>query len=349
MKVIHIESGLGNQMLSYCEYLAVKQANPNDECYIETIVFDIPECNDVICQWNGYELKNIFGIDAPNICTRFSDEQWSDIMESVRKSRFWEKNWNWPVYLCKAFAKEGLNLKNCRGNFEKDNEILLKKKRIKIFAPEKIKQSGAYEYIRHLYKKTSKKSAYANDADNLFLKSEEDCLNGQRLTFKLNDNQIERIDKEIRESFQFPELTDEKNIALSKQLKSCESVAIHARRGDMLSANGKYYKSGYFKRAVKHIKKNVKNPVFYFFCDPGSIEWCRENPKIFGLDFASDNVHFVDWNKGTESYRDMQLMSMCSHNIITNSTFGWWGAYFNTNPDKITISPEIEINTTYHC
>ena len=24
MKVIHIESGLGNQMLSYCEYLAMK-------------------------------------------------------------------------------------------------------------------------------------------------------------------------------------------------------------------------------------------------------------------------------------------------------------------------------------
>ena len=52
MKIIHIESGLGNQMLSYCEYLAIKKMNPDDDCFIETIVYDIPECNDVICQWN---------------------------------------------------------------------------------------------------------------------------------------------------------------------------------------------------------------------------------------------------------------------------------------------------------
>lgn len=67
MKVIHIESGLGNQMLSFCEYLAAQHANPYDKCYIETVIFDIPQCNDVICQWNGFELEKIFGINVPNI------------------------------------------------------------------------------------------------------------------------------------------------------------------------------------------------------------------------------------------------------------------------------------------
>ena len=62
-----------------------------------------------------------------------------------------------------------------------------------------------------------------------------------------------------------------------------------------------------------------------------------------------DKVLFVDWNTGEESFRDMQLMSHCKHGIITNSTFGWWGAYFIQNPEKITISPLAEINTTYHC
>ena len=66
MKVIHIESGLGNQMLSYCEYLALKKVNPDDDFYLETIIYDIPECNDVICQWNGYELERIFGIKEPS-------------------------------------------------------------------------------------------------------------------------------------------------------------------------------------------------------------------------------------------------------------------------------------------
>ena len=132
-------------------------------------------------------------------------------------------------------------------------------------------------------------------------------------------------------------------------LDGVNSIAIHARRGDMLGANGWCYKYGYFKRAVKHIRKHVENPVFVFFTDPGSIAWCKENAKVFGLDYSKDKVLFVDWNSGMESFRDMQLMAHCKHAIITNSTFGWWGAYFITNPDKITISPLVEMDTTHYC
>ena len=57
----------------------------------------------------------------------------------------------------------------------------------------------------------------------------------------------------------------------------------------------------------------------------------------------------MDWNKGEESYRDMQLISLCKHAIITNSSFGWWGAYLIGNKTKITVSPDITINTTHHC
>ena len=81
MIIIHIESGLGNQMLSYCEYLSLKYANPNQEFFAETIVFEIPECNEVICQWNGYELEKIFGIKEPkNIKSLFSDDEWTCLL-----------------------------------------------------------------------------------------------------------------------------------------------------------------------------------------------------------------------------------------------------------------------------
>jgi hypothetical protein len=81
MKVVHIESGLGNQMLSYCEYLALKKMNPNDECYIELMVYSIPECNETISQWNGYELNRIFGIDAPNIMDKMNIDEWNTVLE----------------------------------------------------------------------------------------------------------------------------------------------------------------------------------------------------------------------------------------------------------------------------
>ena len=136
---------------------------------------------------------------------------------------------------------------------------------------------------------------------------------------------------------------------MSSFLDKSNSVAIHARRGDLLGNNGWCYKYGYFRRAVNHIRKNVANPVFVFFTDPGSIQWCRDNARTFGLDYSKDKVYFVDWNSGSESFRDMQLMSHCKHAIITTSSFGWWGAYFINNPEKITISPCVEIDTTYHC
>ena len=83
-----------------------------------------------------------------------------------------------------------------------------------------------------------------------------------------------------------------------------------------------------------------------FFCDPGSVDWCKENEEIFGLDFSKDIVYFTNWNKGQESFRDMQLMAQCKHQIITNSSFGWWAAFLNTYKNKITCAPDFVINTT---
>lgn len=130
-------------------------------------------------------------------------------------------------------------------------------------------------------------------------------------------------------------------------LQHTNSVAIHARRGDLLGCNGHLYKYGYFKRAIRFIRQKVENPVFVFFCDSDSLTWCENNLSLFGLR-TWDTIRFVHWNKGTESYMDMQLMTQCKHAIITFSSFGWWGAYLNQNPEKITISPDPDINTT-HC
>lgn len=352
MKVFHIECGLGNQMLAYCEYLALRHAQPEEVCYIETLTFDLPESEVYFSQWHGYELERVFGIKAPNIRDLFTDEQWKNIIMSVRKSLSLDKNWNWPRYFCEAFRSEGLELNNAREDLEKkqlappDWYCKLSQNWVFDTAPVVLLRR-MYNYLRRIYELRHQDKFIISKADSLFYKGTEDALTGFRLSFQNRNNNIELIDREIRQTFIFPPFADEKNRTFSHYIKSCESVAIHIRRGDHLLSNNAYYKTGYFNRAVKYIKANVRDPVFVFFSDPGSSKFCRENLDIFSLN-ENDKLHFVDWNTGEESYRDMQLMSLCKHNIIVNSTFGWWGAYLNENPNKITISPKIEMNTTHH-
>lgn len=350
MKVLHIESGLGNQMLGYAEYLALKHANPDDDFYIETITYDIPECNEVISQWNGYELERIFGIKEPkNVRELFTELQWEQVIDDVRKSEFWKRNWNYPVHVSQALNNAGLHLKNIRGDFEAPGYEPMTEDRVKHDLRYKIMHSAFGYYLKRALEKYRSNKKTAIQGQNLFIQTEEDIFTGQRLSFKLKGFGRERIDDQIRAAFRFPDFVDEKGKKMSEYLEGVNGVAIHARRGDMLTVNGDCYKYGYFKRAMKIIRKNVQNPVFVFFTNTRSIEWCKENYQIFGLDPRKDKIMFVDWNTGAESYRDMQLMSYCKHAIITNSSFGWWGAYFITNPEKITISPWLNMDTTHHC
>ena len=39
MLVVHMDSGLGNQMLDYAEWLAIRKSNPQEECYLENLIY----------------------------------------------------------------------------------------------------------------------------------------------------------------------------------------------------------------------------------------------------------------------------------------------------------------------
>lgn len=350
MKVIHIESGLGNQMLSYCEFLAMKKVNPSDDVYIENIVYDISAANDYICQWNGYELDRIFNVKAPNVHELFTNNQWNNIIADIKETKFWERNWNYPVLFTDAFRKQGLSLQNIRGDFESSGwprMVKSEKEPMSQKIKNKLERFLPYIYLQLYLRKRRAANVFTDYSKDLFLTTDEDIFTGQRLTFKMKNSGIENIEKEIRQTFVFPKIFDKKNMEMLSLIQSNESVAIHARRGDMLGYNYAFYVTGYFKRAVKYIRKHTARPVFFIFCDPDSVMWAKENETVLGLNMKKDEIYFIDWNKSTESYRDMQLMAACKHQVITNSSFGWWGAWLNTNPNKITCSPNSNINTTH--
>ena len=71
----------------------------------------------------------------------------------------------------------------------------------------------------------------------------------------------------------------------------------------------------YYEDAISLIKLKVENPLFIIFSN--DLNWCKSNLKF-------NDAIFVNWNVEIKSFRDMQLMSMCNHNIISNSSFSWW-------------------------
>lgn len=135
----------------------------------------------------------------------------------------------------------------------------------------------------------------------------------------------------LRNELKFPALTDERNKKIASEMIAANSVSIHIRRGDYLVSGRNFALDlDYYREAVKYIQNKVANPVFYVFSD--DMNWAKEN-------FSNQSFIAIDWNKGENSYIDMQLMSLCKHNIIANSSFSWWGAWLNPNPEKTVMAP----------
>ena len=146
-------------------------------------------------------------------------------------------------------------------------------------------------------------------------------------------NSIETL---IRKEFTFQKPLDSKNLEILNLIKNTISVSIHIRRTDFQIINSNDIHGtcsiDYYQRSILHIEKNVINPVFFIFSD--DINWAKENLKV------PMNSYLVSGSTGEKSYIDMQLMSNCNHNIIANSSFSWWGAWLNSNPNKIVIAPK---------
>ncbi len=112
-------------------------------------------------------------------------------------------------------------------------------------------------------------------------------------------------------------------------------VSLHIRLGDYLSpawrtGGGMLLPCDYFDKCIVALKNFSPSLTLFVFSD--DIKWAKENLKF---DFPT---HFIE---GCEcAHEEMHLMSLCKHNIIPMSSFAWWGAWLNQNPDKKVFIPE---------
>ena len=87
------------------------------------------------------------------------------------------------------------------------------------------------------------------------------------------------------------------------------------------------------------MNSKVENPVFFVFSD--DIEGAKNLLTKLEVKYT---INYVDVNSGDTDYMELMLMSECKHFIIANSTFSWWGAWLNNNPEKIIIAPKVWFN-----
>ena len=144
-------------------------------------------------------------------------------------------------------------------------------------------------------------------------------------------------EKKIREDLKFTTPLNDANLELKSQILDVKnSVSIHIRRGDYLKPpfNKKLVTCTmeYYQNAANYISDKVSSSLnfFIFSNDP---EWVKKN---LNLDYK---FTIVDINKEDYGHFDLVLQSLCSHNIIANSTMSWWAAWLNSNPNKIVVTP----------
>lgn len=140
----------------------------------------------------------------------------------------------------------------------------------------------------------------------------------------------------LRQIAQNYKLTD-KYYSLLNEIKKTDSVAVHIRRGDFLKKGYKkksHYSLGesYYWRSLSYISSKITKPTFYFFSD--DINWAK---KTFG---EKKEFVFVSLDTEHPDIDEMMLMSNCKHMISANSTFSWWAAWLNKNPNPIILVPK---------
>ncbi|MBR1397435.1 MAG: alpha-1,2-fucosyltransferase [Selenomonadaceae bacterium] len=144
------------------------------------------------------------------------------------------------------------------------------------------------------------------------------------------------IEPIIRHEFTLkPELMEEVSNWANKIHSAECPVSLHIRHGDYAFDPKFRHLFGilplnYYRDCVETLKKSFNNITLFVFSD--DMEWVKSNLK---LDVAMEFVENVPRDS-----EEIYLMSLCKHNIIANSSFSWWGAWLNNNPNKQVFVPD---------
>lgn len=171
------------------------------------------------------------------------------------------------------------------------------------------------------------------DQDHVDLSAEGDALYLEG--YWQSEHYFEKISETLRMHFtpnyELPETATE----FIRRAGTCESVAIHVRRGDYASDPQATRVHGtlgrdYYQSAISYMRSQLTSPTFFVFSDDHRA----------ASDMLSTENTFMVSDTGDIPNTDLHLVRSCKHQIIANSSFSWWGAWLNRNTKKIVIAPK---------
>lgn len=153
-----------------------------------------------------------------------------------------------------------------------------------------------------------------------------------------------QYEKDIRKSFTIQENFTQHLSIKATLIKNQPCIAVHIRRGDYVQPTLQEYHglldASYYKTAINYLLSIIPEAKLYFFSDDPV--WVKENIQV------QSDFEFISGNLTRNHIEDFYLMSQCKYNIIANSSFSWWAAWLNNNPNKIVIAPKKWFNKANH-
>jgi len=139
----------------------------------------------------------------------------------------------------------------------------------------------------------------------------------------------------VRRELTLPHAPNSENARWLARFRDANSVCVHARRGDYLTADH-FSQHGicspdYYAQAMRLMTERLDRPQFFVFSD--DLAWCRQH--VIG-----ENVSFVDANPPDAANDELRLMAACRHHVIANSSLSWWGAWLARHDGQIVIGPD---------